>query len=260
MWKKILLGILGFIVIVVALVMFMTSGITESAETFFTQVKAGKYDQAYQSLSADFKGSTTQEQLIAFMKQTGLDRYQSASWGNRSFDGKQGKLEGSITTPNGSIPIVIEFTKTDKDEWEIYSIYKPKSGLKTDQDKTETTPQKPDVESATVLTKETIKVFIVGVKTKDFSRFYDASAKVWQRQTTVSALTQAFKSYTDQNIDLSVLNTLDPVIEGDPTVNKQGVLVVQGYYPTKPKRFYFTLGYYQEDGKWKLVDIDTKIR
>jgi hypothetical protein len=260
MWKKILLGFLGFIVIVVVLAMFMTSGMTESAETFFAQIKAGQYDQAYQSLSADFKGSTTQEQLIAFMKQTGLDRYQSASWGNRSFEGKQGKLEGSITTPDGSIPVVIKFTKTEKGGWQIYSIFKPESGLKTDKKETEPTHQKPDATSAIVLIKKTIKIFALGVKAKDFSLFYDTIAKVWQRQTTVSALEKAFKSYTEQNIDLTVLNDLDPVLEGNPTVNEKGILTVQGYYPTKPKRFYFTLGYYQEDGMWKLINIDTKIR
>jgi hypothetical protein len=129
MWKKILLGFLGFIVIIVALIMFLTSGMTDSAEAFFTQVKSGQYDQAYRSLSADFKQSTTQEQLTAFMKQTGLDGYQGASWGNRSFEGKQGKIEGSIETANGAIPIVIKFIKTESGEWQIYSISKPQSGV-----------------------------------------------------------------------------------------------------------------------------------
>ena len=132
MLKKIILGLVAFVALVFVIILYTTSGITEAAERFFTQVQQHHYTEAYRSLSADFRQVTSQEQMVAFLKATGLDDYQQASWGNRSIEGNHGKLEGSITTRSGgAIPIVIKLIKGAEERWQIYSIFKPNAGLKS---------------------------------------------------------------------------------------------------------------------------------
>jgi hypothetical protein len=52
---------------------------------------------------------------------------------------------------------------------------------------------------------------------------------------------------------------MEPVFNHPAAIDADGVLLVQGYYPTKPNRVVFQLKYLNE-GDWKLVGIDVKLK
>ena len=112
MWKKILGGFVIFIVLVVSLAMYATSGMTEVVNEFFIHVKSKHYADAYNMFSEDFKQSTSEEQFKNFVIQNALINYKEANWDSRSVENKIGKLEGTITTQNGGvIPFRIQLIK-----------------------------------------------------------------------------------------------------------------------------------------------------
>jgi hypothetical protein len=96
----------------------------------------------------------------------------------------------------------------------------------------------------------------------DFAAFYkNDCAKVWQQQTTADKLRGQFdKQFGGQNIDFSgAIKDMDPTFEPEPAISKVGdfdVLVIKGYYDTKPNRFSFQLKLIEEDEAWKLVGIN----
>ncbi len=267
MLKKILLGFLGLIVLVVALVLFATSGMTDTAEEFFADVSKGDYDKAYTMLSEDFKRSVSKEQLKSFMDSNGLSDYKSASWGNRSFEGKRGVLEGSIETRSGSaVALKIDFVKTENGDWKIYHISKPAAGVSTESDKSSkesakkadlVTPSKDEIKK---MVKKTIHDFAVSINEKSMKPLYETMSSAFKEQYALEKFNGIYKKFFEMNNDFTLLDKMEPTIESPIERNDDGTIVVNGYYPTKPSRFIFKLRYIRESGEWKPIGIYTTLK
>ena len=70
---------------------------------------------------------------------------------------------------------------------------------------------------------------------------------------------RSFKSYLEQGINLTVLDPMQPIFDEKPQI-ENGILTIKGHYDTTPSRFYFSLSYIQENGGWKLSNINVDIR
>src|SRR5450432_796331 len=100
-------------------------------------------------------------------------------------------------------------------------------------------PEKSEVKK---MTKETLTSFGEALKENDFSSFYEDIATIWKTQTTPEKLMESFKSMAGPNFDvLGIVKELKPTFDPPAEVNSDGVLIVRGYYPTKPKHVVFQL-------------------
>lgn len=119
----------------------------------------------------------------------------------------------------------------------------------------------PDESDLKAMTDTSVLAFGEAVKEKDFSDFYEDIASVWQKQTTPEKLQEAFKDFYGKNIDLPLaIKGMDPILNHPAKVGSNGVLVIQGYYPTKPNRVVFELKYLDEEDEWKLVGVDVNLK
>jgi hypothetical protein len=137
------------------------------------------------------------------------------------------------------------------------------SGGGTAADKTESSAaaEVPDEAELKSMTDSSILSFGRAVKKKDFAGFYEEIASVWQKQTTPEKLQAAFEDFYNKNIDLpSALKDKEPVFNHPAKINPNGVLVVQGYYPTKPNRVVFQLKFFKDESDWKLVGVDVNLK
>ena len=295
MWKKILLGIVVFIAVVVGVVFYMTSDMTKAADRFFDEIKAKQYDGAYAMLSKEFRRDVSKKNLITFLHKTGLDGYKSSSWGNRSFEGKKGKVEGVIDTESGrSIPLLIQFVKGENG-WKIYSISKPKSGTKREPEQkkpevSEAAMQKPSektvepkTEEAIVkaveerprkqdvpkvpndadvikLEKSTTHIFASAIKEKNMKSMYENISKIWRQQTSVEELNKTFAPFIDANLDLTILDIVNPIIDFKPGIDSNGVMLIKGHYALDDAFVYFDYEYIMENGVWKLIGLNVNIK
>ena len=159
---KILAGIGAVVVIALVVVMFMTAGMSDTADKFFAAVKSNNYDEAYSLLSDDFKSNTSKNQLKTYLTSNSLTKFKETSWGSRSVNGGRGELTGSITTESGGVvPISLGFIKGEN-VWKIYSIKKPLSGI---QEET-TTVQMPSEKEQIILVSESMHIFACFCKRK----------------------------------------------------------------------------------------------
>ena len=117
------------------------------------------------------------------------------------------------------------------------------------------TPKVPSETELKSMTLDTLLTFNKGVQAKDFTGFYKEIAKLWQEQTSPEKLQALFQDFIDKGLDISPIKKLEPVFNKPAEINSDGVLVINGYYPTTPKRVVFRLQYLQEEGDWKLVGI-----
>jgi hypothetical protein len=106
------------------------------------------------------------------------------------------------------------------------------------------------------LAESSIIAFGEAVNDKDFSGFYLDIADMWQEQTSAEKLQESFKDFFDKDIDLpAAIKGMEPVFDKPATIDSNGVLLVGGYYPTKPNRIVFQLKYITQEQEWKLFGI-----
>lgn len=254
-WLKILLGVAVFLVLAIAAAFFFTSGIVETADDFFKAVKSKDMAKARSFLAEEFKASTDEKALNDFLSSSALLNFKECKWSNRQISGGRGELEGSVTTETGgAIPIKMMFVK-EKDAWKIYAIQKPAAGLKAES----SPPAVPTKSAQVALVKQSMRDFIISINNKSMEHFRSTVSQLWQKQYTTEKLNQAFKVIIDSGVNWSVLNDLDPVIMSDPVVDKDGVLLLEGHYPTKPGRVYFKQKYIYEGVAWKLLGFNIEV-
>jgi len=244
------LGIVGIL-----LVFQLTSGVVDVTESFFTAVSAGEIESAYDDyLSEGFRATTSLNELSLFLQRSALDNYDQASWGSRSISGGQGELEGTIQTRDGgAIPVKIILVK-EESGWKIHTIEETPSGVRQDL-------SKPDIPTQSVLvqlTNASMHDLAVGINAADFTEFYGHIADQWQIRTTPEELLQSFKSFIDQQIDLTVLEGMEPVFDKEPYIDGDNVLHLQGHYQTQPSTVSFNLQY--EHPRWSLLGINVEIK
>lgn len=258
--KKFLIGIMVFAVLVgigFAVVFNLTSDIVEVAEDFFQGVHDGDLARAEALLSEDFKASTSSAELRQFLDQTALSDYTSASWSSRSVSGSTGELEGSVETESGgTIPVKIAFVK-EAAGWKIQNIEKDAAGL-THRSQARSIPTDAEVEQ---MVGASMQELAMAINNREFSTFYGNVAKLWQAQTSAEALATGFASFSDQNIDLTVLRDMDPIFSEPPRIDEEtSVLKAKGYYSTHPSVTYFDLDYIYEHPDWRLAGVDVNVR
>lgn len=245
------LGIFGLV-----LALFFTSGIVDTANDFFSAIQAKQYPKAYGHLSSDFRASTSLDEFVAFLNKNALLSYKEASWANRHVTGEKGELDGSVTTESGgAIPLKLSFVK-EGGSWKIYSIQKAKAGILAGDSPAGVLSGSEQI----ALVRESMKKFAQAVISKDFKDFHRHVSQLWQRQITVEQFNQVFKAFIDADLNLLFLENYMPVFDDIPSVSDEGVLTIKGYYPTKPSRVMFELGYIQEGLDWKLVKTNINIK
>ena len=252
--KKGLIGLVVVLVVIGAIILFvflLTGGLTRSADQFFTLVREGKAKDAYLSGSREFQASASEEDFAAFLKSSTIADYESASWTSRSISGKIGELEGSIKTrAGGIIPIKLKLIKEDG-KWKIHAIEKAAAGLVT----AKTAPTVPADDELKAMTSRSVLLLARAINSKDFSEFYNATAKVWQSQTNPEDLKETFIKYIERNIDLTIIEAYSPEFSDKPAIDESGRLILKGYYPTQPSRLSFTIKFIRQESEWKLVGI-----
>lgn len=253
---KVLAGLAVVIVLALGAAFFATSGMTRQAEEFFEAVKADDYTAAWSYLSEDFKAGTTEQELVEFLQSGGFADIREVDWGNRSFSGKIGQIQGTIiTTEGGAIPVTLVMVKGD-DGWRIQRIERPAAGIREVGASRAVPPESDLIE----LVRDTTGAFVQAVKERSMQHFYDQISLTWQQQTTVQELDEIFGNAFDFTGDLGVLDTLIPSFDTEPAINQDGVLVVTGHYPTDPQTYFFEYKYVREGLSWKLLGFSYSIR
>ena len=251
---KIVIAIAVVFVLAVGAVFWMTSGLVGVADGFFTAIKAQNLTAARGFLSEDFKASTDEGALREFLTRSALLHYKEAHWSNRQITLGRGELNGAVQTDSGGVvPIKLIFVK-EQGDWKIYAIQKPTAGLQS----ADTSPTMPSESAQIELVKLSMHDFVASLNAKSMAHFRETIAPIWQRQATVGHLNDTFGKLYGFGAALTVLEGLNPILEGAPTINDQGILKLTGYYATHPDRVNFEQQFVYTGIGWKLVGFSIK--
>lgn len=253
---KIMLGVVAVLVLGIAASFYFTSGIVNIADDFFKAVREGDIAKARAYLSEDFKASTDESALTEFLSKSSILNFKKSSWSNRQISGGRGELDGSFTTETGGVVPIRMFFVKEQDNWKIHAIQKPTAGLLSG-DASQSVPTEAD---QIALVKQSIHDFIISLEKKSMEHFRTKVSQLWRKQHTTEDLNQAFKAIIDSAENLSMLDGVNPVLDADPKITEDGVLVLVGYYPTNPTQIHFKQQYIYEGLSWKLLGFSIEAK
>ena len=121
----------------------------------------------------------------------------------------------------------------------------------------------PSDREAQEMARTTMLDFNDAIQKGDFEDFHRTMSKPFQKQASPERLRDAFKAFSDANIDFSEVRGMTAVFEPAPSVEKKsGIhhLNLVGYYPTSPRKSRFDFKYIPEGDEWKLIAIEVNTK
>jgi len=258
---KVLLACVGVFVLLIASFFFFnaedtkTAAVTKTANDFFLAVKNKDMDRAHTYLSEHFQAETSNSDLQRYFEKHFLNNIKEVSWNAHSISGDRGGVAGFVTTDSDeTIPISLSFVN-DATGWKIYTIRKTSLGT---QD--EASHEMPSEQDLIRLVNLSMSVFAESVSNKSMVKLHSHVSNLWQQQFSPEKFDEAFSSFFDLGLDLRLLEDFSPQFITKPRIDKDGILVITGLYPTQPNQVHFEQKYLYEGLRWKLVGFSTDIK
>ena len=117
----------------------------------------------------------------------------------------------------------------------------------------------PDVAAQEIMIKTTLMSFNDANVTGDYTVFHARLAKPFRDQFSPEKLKATFKTFVDQQVDISSIVAKTPIADREVKVDDNGLLRIDGHFDTRPSQIAYTLKYIRSDGDWKAVGIDVNI-
>jgi hypothetical protein len=246
---------LGLVVIIILLAFGLTRGAVKAGDEFLEQIGSGKIAAAYESASPTLKSQQTAKSFEQAVKDLGLTDFASASWSSRETKNDRARLEGSVKTRSGGkIPLTMELVK-ESGMWKVIYLSAPQAGVSVEQGG----KQLPSDEKSKALALDSLLAFNKAVQDKSFVGFHQQISRRWQEQITPDKLKEVFNQFIEKQIDISRIKEVEPILNAAPQINSDGLLVLEGYYPTHSNKIYFRLKYTYEHPAWKLFGIQVNV-
>ncbi len=123
LWKKLLLGTAAFLVLVIGAALYFTSDLLVPIDAQLAALRSGDVRGAYEQTASAFKQATSYEQFAAFVAAyPSLSKNKEASFSERSWEGSQGHVKGTLTDVSGGVlPVEFRLVK-ENDQWKILGI------------------------------------------------------------------------------------------------------------------------------------------
>ena len=249
--KKIVFLFIILAVAVIGVIMTvksMTSGLSASAEVFFTAVAKHDSEAAWAELSTDFRQGHTQAELNDFLNESGLENYESAVWTATSYLGSSGELTGRVFTNTGAVvPVRLDFVREDTG-WRIHGMDATLPTLTLSADESSI----PDLASLESMVSEAVHDLGQALRMDDFSRFHANASALWRASATPGEIRASFAPFLGRGQELMDYAVEKPVFNAAPKIDEQGVLRLKGSIPIDAGVLRFEMGFVFEYPNWKL--------
>jgi hypothetical protein len=119
-------------------------------------------------------------------------------------------------------------------------------------------PPIPSPEQLAMMIQTSVVALSQANLTGNFTVLHALGAPSFQQSNPPQKLSEIFKNFREQNIDLTPLILFSPVLLREPVINEQGTLHLVGYYKTQPQQVHFELLFQPVGGQWRLLGISLR--
>ena len=193
--------------------------------------------------------------------------------GHLEYNSKKGAVSTSISLPIKDInETQIEagflfFTSTfklegkPKEEAGMFSIVVDGEKLfKTDeQGRIPAATKVPTMEQIRTLVNNELTLLSESISTNNFNKYLESASLVYQSQFTNQQLIEAYSSFNEQEIVVSDWMIGDFILTNEPSIDKDGILTIEGKYQTSPDSLKFSLSFIYAHPNWKSFGANLNI-
>lgn len=91
--------------------------------------------------------------------------------------------------------------------------------------------------------------------TGNYTVLRDLGDNYFRTVNTAVRLGEIFRNMRQSDINLAETVLFDPFVTERPVISPNGVLQIEGYFPTKPMGIVFKLGFRYEFGRWRIFSL-----
>jgi hypothetical protein len=241
------------------------------AALFLQRLFGGKTAEAYQSASTGFQATVSERSFEAVAHERGFVGASLVEVGApQTDDADSVKVEAEAKSAAGEKMNLVLTLAHENRAWRLYSLRFKRSvetglsenpfdvvgSLHPGSFKEPSEQTLPDDAALRRLVKNTLLEFNRAIRAKSFSDFYTDVSMAWQAQVTERQLQTHFQAFIDHELDISAIADSHAEFDVPPAISSDGLLEVEGHYPTHPLQIQFKLKYVHEATSWKLFGID----
>jgi hypothetical protein len=116
-------------------------------------------------------------------------------------------------------------------------------------------PAAPDGQGIRILVRTTLVALNHANRTGNYTVLRDLGAPGFRNANSAARLGQIFAELRQRNLDLGPVTVIEPKLQRDPFIDKQGFLRVTGFFPSRPVQINFDLVWQHSGGRWMLFGI-----
>jgi len=122
-------------------------------------------------------------------------------------------------------------------------------------------PQVPDNLKITILIKNSLIALNNANLTGNYAVLRDLAAPGFALNNNPARLAQIFQKLRELKIDLAPTVLFQPVLTKQPILAKNGLLLMEGYFATRPEQVNFEFAFQLVGGAWRLfgLRVDTSV-
>jgi hypothetical protein len=110
------------------------------------------------------------------------------------------------------------------------------------------------------LVLKTLLAFNQAVQEKSFADFRrEQLSPRFREQFSLEKFTAVFQAFIDGEYDISGIAQAEAIFDVTPEIDDDGVLLLEGHYPTRPSKVLFRLKYVHGASGWKLLGINVRV-
>jgi hypothetical protein len=254
MMKKVLVGIGIFVALIVAVMLgswFGTQGARSQAGRMIEMVKANDVEALESVMSPALIEVATPAKLMHMARTWGLHESTDVSWSKWSISTEGANVSGAFTRADGvEQPLYLRFNRHDG-EWKL-------SGFTTDSVARVSDPLALEIPESTEIAAMLAQVtrdFGEGVRARSFVKLHESMSFGARSRFSPAELEANFSQFVERQVDVSPVANLTPLLHAPAGIDTDGVLRVEGHYPSRPIQFNFDYSFSFEDGQWRLSGL-----
>ena len=94
--------------------------------------------------------------------------------------------------------------------------------------------------------------------TGNYTVLLDSAAPSFRAVNTSHRLTRIFAGFRKNAVDMGAIVLQNPVLTKDTQIDRNGVLHIEGFFPSMPLHINFKLSFQKISGAWRLYGISVK--
>jgi len=121
------------------------------------------------------------------------------------------------------------------------------------------TSSMPNDAETVALLRNTLAKVDQGNKSGDYHALYAELTPQVQKVVDPPKLASALEGFRKLRVDMSPIANVAPLYERPPALTPDGVLLLRGTFPTRPREIRFDFGFTQVDHQWRIqaLNLDT---